>query len=247
METIKSKINDQHYDIASHLLLSIFKIAEVDVVYPPPSGAPKGPEVTITLLWCAALLPTLLDCNLVLRTSKYIIRKSMLAIIVAHFLYSITIYLILLSLHILKDAFSMCVIKTTYEKLCFLITLSIRHYSKTYQKHIKSAVKFTYSVFLSVENNFKMAVQCVIPTHDLVVNLARLAYITRPKTDVFILFYKPDGSPVVLFWSALWAYPKVLGYSTPNVLDHNRFLALATHSSPLGEPTIRPPFHLFIR
>lgn len=37
---IKSRINSQHEDISSHLLLSIFKIAEVDVVYPaPPSSA----------------------------------------------------------------------------------------------------------------------------------------------------------------------------------------------------------------
>lgn len=244
METIKSKINDQHYDIASHLLLSIFKIAEVDVVYPPPSGAPKGPETTIALLWCAALLPTLLDCNLVLRTSKYIIRKSMLAIIVAHFLYSITIYLILLSLHILKGAFSTCV-ATTYEKIRFPLTSTIRHYSKTYQKHIKSAVKFTRPILLSVENNFKTAARCVIPTRGRIVNLARLAFITRPKTDVFILFYKQDGSPVVLYRSVPWAYPGILG--TFEVLDHNRFLAMAAHSSPLGEPTIRPPFHLFIR
>lgn len=40
LKIVKSRINSQHEDISSHLLLSIFKIAEVDVVYPaPPSSA----------------------------------------------------------------------------------------------------------------------------------------------------------------------------------------------------------------
>ncbi|KAL4712576.1 hypothetical protein ACJJTC_007592 [Scirpophaga incertulas] len=40
LKVVKSRINSQHEDISSHLLLSIFKIAEVDVVYPaPPSSA----------------------------------------------------------------------------------------------------------------------------------------------------------------------------------------------------------------
>ncbi|XP_048486782.1 uncharacterized protein LOC105383545 isoform X4 [Plutella xylostella] len=36
LKVVKSRINSQHEDISSHLLLSIFKIAEVDVVYPTP-------------------------------------------------------------------------------------------------------------------------------------------------------------------------------------------------------------------
>ncbi|KAL0859511.1 hypothetical protein ABMA27_010667 [Loxostege sticticalis] len=40
LKEVKTRINTQHEDISSHLLLSIFKIAEVDVVYPaPPSSA----------------------------------------------------------------------------------------------------------------------------------------------------------------------------------------------------------------
>lgn len=40
LKVVKSRINSQQEDISSHLLLSIFKIAEVDVVYPtPPSSA----------------------------------------------------------------------------------------------------------------------------------------------------------------------------------------------------------------
>ncbi|XP_069362610.1 uncharacterized protein [Maniola hyperantus] len=40
LKVVKTRINSQHEDISSHLLLSIFKIAEVDVVYPtPPSSA----------------------------------------------------------------------------------------------------------------------------------------------------------------------------------------------------------------
>lgn len=50
---MKSRINSQHEDISSHLLLSIFKIAEVDVVYPtPPSSAisSHGPTFNFYIL-----------------------------------------------------------------------------------------------------------------------------------------------------------------------------------------------------
>lgn len=53
LKVVKSRINSQHEDISSHLLLSIFKIAEVDVVYPtPPSSAISyhGPNLNIYIL-----------------------------------------------------------------------------------------------------------------------------------------------------------------------------------------------------
>ncbi|VVC99236.1 unnamed protein product [Leptidea sinapis] len=39
LKIVKTRINSQHEDISSHLLLSIFKIAEVDVVYPTPPSS----------------------------------------------------------------------------------------------------------------------------------------------------------------------------------------------------------------
>lgn len=39
LKVVKSRINSQHEDMSSHLLLSIFKIAEVDVVYPAPPSS----------------------------------------------------------------------------------------------------------------------------------------------------------------------------------------------------------------
>ncbi|XP_050357026.1 uncharacterized protein LOC126777842 isoform X2 [Nymphalis io] len=53
LKIVKSHINSQHEDISSHLLLSIFKIAEVDVVYPaPPSSAinSNGPNITLYIM-----------------------------------------------------------------------------------------------------------------------------------------------------------------------------------------------------
>lgn len=53
LKVVKSRINSQHEDISSHLLLSIFKIAEVDVVYPtPPSSAisSHGPDLKFYIL-----------------------------------------------------------------------------------------------------------------------------------------------------------------------------------------------------
>lgn len=55
MKVVKARINSQHEDISSHLLLSIFKIAEVDVVYPtPPSSAiaTNRPDTIIYFIIC---------------------------------------------------------------------------------------------------------------------------------------------------------------------------------------------------
>lgn len=57
---VKSRINSQHEDISSHLLLSIFKIAEVDVVYPTPPSSAITSHRPITILYISIILITLL-------------------------------------------------------------------------------------------------------------------------------------------------------------------------------------------
>lgn len=204
--------------------------------------------IAVPLVWGAVLLPTLLDCTLAIRNFKYITHKSMLAIIVAHFLYSINKCLLL------RYAFTAVFSRAASSMArlsCFLLTVLLRYYYKVCQTHIKSAVNLTRSLLLSVEPNFKanvvMATLCAaisVVVHEISVNLACLAFITRLKTDVFILFYKPDGSPTLLSWCVLGIL--TLGVM-PNVLKHECFLTPAVHQPPSGEPAVRPPFHSFIR
>lgn len=63
LKIIKARINTQHKDISSHLLLSIFKIAEVDVVYPAPPAS-SSPHLTPSkLLYTILILITFLRFN----------------------------------------------------------------------------------------------------------------------------------------------------------------------------------------
>lgn len=57
---VKARINTQHEDISSHLLLSIFKIAEVDVVYPtPPSSAISNLKPTKSIILLFSIVATI--------------------------------------------------------------------------------------------------------------------------------------------------------------------------------------------
>ncbi|KAF9797521.1 hypothetical protein SFRURICE_006133, partial [Spodoptera frugiperda] len=60
LKVVKSRINSQHEDISSHLLLSIFKIAEVDVVYPTPPSSAITSHKPVKLFYIAIILLTLL-------------------------------------------------------------------------------------------------------------------------------------------------------------------------------------------
>lgn len=60
LKVVKSRINSQHEDISSHLLLSIFKIAEVDVVYPTPPSSAITSHRPVKLFYIAIILLTLL-------------------------------------------------------------------------------------------------------------------------------------------------------------------------------------------
>lgn len=60
LKVVKARINSQHEDISSHLLLSIFKIAEVDVVYPtPPSSAISDHRPTKIIIYVITVIITL--------------------------------------------------------------------------------------------------------------------------------------------------------------------------------------------
>lgn len=50
MEAISDRINSRHPDFISHLLLSIFKMAEVEVVQVEPSSTSQGFPVAANLI-----------------------------------------------------------------------------------------------------------------------------------------------------------------------------------------------------
>ncbi|XP_072945900.1 uncharacterized protein [Epargyreus clarus] len=60
LKIVKSRINSQHEDISSHLLLSIFKIAEVDVVYPTPPSSAIGSHKPGKMVYIFIFLITIL-------------------------------------------------------------------------------------------------------------------------------------------------------------------------------------------
>ncbi|XP_063834849.1 uncharacterized protein LOC135084037 [Ostrinia nubilalis] len=60
LKEVKTRINTQHEDISSHLLLSIFKIAEVDVVYPAPPSSAITSHRPQSLLYLFIILITIL-------------------------------------------------------------------------------------------------------------------------------------------------------------------------------------------
>ncbi|XP_045527051.1 uncharacterized protein LOC123715790 isoform X2 [Pieris brassicae] len=60
LKIIKARINTQHEDISSHLLLSIFKIAEVDVVYPAPPASSSPHFTPSKVLYTLLILITFL-------------------------------------------------------------------------------------------------------------------------------------------------------------------------------------------
>lgn len=64
LRVVKARINSQHEDISSHLLLSIFKIAEVDVVYPtPPSSAISDHRPNGAFIIIITIIITLYNIN----------------------------------------------------------------------------------------------------------------------------------------------------------------------------------------
>lgn len=225
------------------------------------------------------------DCLLVFKEYKYRIHKSMLAIIVAHFLYYIKRYLQLSLLctkrmlfHVsnvgISDAYfvayfkCMPIARLFYEKMCFLLTLALRCCFKICQIHIVSTVKFTvliYDIILSVILNFKkvdmvtlsfMVAVTVCYTHGPLVNLANIAFITRPKTDVFILFYKPEGLPIFLanymFIATVITIVAFLSMVAHKIMDclkpYYKCLDFQKEIRSAHKTAYGPPFcHLFIR
>ncbi|KAJ0171122.1 hypothetical protein K1T71_013321 [Dendrolimus kikuchii] len=61
LKVVKSRINSQEEDISSHLLLSIFKIAEVDVVYPTPPSSAIAAQKPLTIIYFIIILITILQ------------------------------------------------------------------------------------------------------------------------------------------------------------------------------------------
>lgn len=70
---MKSRINSQHEDISSHLLLSIFKIAEVDVVYPAPPSSAITSHRPYVILYIIIILITLLHNFKIVAPTKNIV------------------------------------------------------------------------------------------------------------------------------------------------------------------------------
>lgn len=50
LEAVSDRINSRHPDFVSHLLLSIFKMAEVEVVQVEPSSVSHAFQITVNLI-----------------------------------------------------------------------------------------------------------------------------------------------------------------------------------------------------
>lgn len=204
------KINSQDYDISSHLLLSIFKIAEVDIVEPPPSsGSHIHPHILLLIISSLVLIKPNLDFfhGLYSRRSSLLLmmkRTHKLTLVnIAHVFYIVKKYNSIDSLYGLFTSFSNARLHSMISKL--MCSMRIKYIGLMKKK----TFALTYFVNVCKQIHIKLAVNLIVGINVMLLNVVCIDTILITSYNncndiILTLYYSIEALVNVLCGIIIW-------------------------------------------